>query len=106
VFRGWWKDGVARDGFFPTLRWFLKQMWEFARDSTPARRRQRYDDVDYDWDYRVDTTSATVGWRQRLLGVFLSGYQATEPAAQGNRRNTPATGKATTFAASTAQIRV
>jgi SAM-dependent methyltransferase len=81
VFRGWWKDGVARDGFFPTLRWFLKEMWEFARDSTPARRRQRYGDVDYDWNYRVDTTSATVGWRQRLLGVFLSGYQATEPAA-------------------------
>jgi SAM-dependent methyltransferase len=56
-------------------------MWEFLRDLTPARRRQRYGDVDYDWDYRVDTTSATVGWRQRLLGVFLSAYQATEPAA-------------------------
>ena len=34
----------------------------------------------YDWDYRVDTTSATVGWRERLLGQFHSAYQPTEPA--------------------------
>jgi SAM-dependent methyltransferase len=44
------------------------------------RRRQRYGDVDYDWDFRVDTTSATVGWRERLLGTLHSPYQATEPA--------------------------
>jgi SAM-dependent methyltransferase len=36
--------------------------------------------VDYDWDYRVDTTGATVGWRDRLLGVLHSPYQPTEPA--------------------------
>jgi SAM-dependent methyltransferase len=36
--------------------------------------------MDYDWEYRVDTTSATVSWRERLLGVFHSPYQPTEPA--------------------------
>jgi SAM-dependent methyltransferase len=76
----WWKENSARDGFFSTLKRFISTLWEFARESTPARRRQRYGDVEYDWDYRVDTTSATVGWRDRLLGMFHSPYQATEPA--------------------------
>lgn len=55
-------------------------MWDFLRDSTPQRRRQRYGDADYDWDHRVNTTSAAVGWRDRLLGIFHSPYQPTEPA--------------------------
>ena len=50
------------------------------RESTPEQRRRRYGDVEYDWENRVDTTSATVDWRARLLGVFHSPYQATEPA--------------------------
>ncbi len=54
-------------------------MWGFLRDSTPQRERQRYGDVGYDWDYRVNTTSAALGWRNRLLGVFHSPYQPTEP---------------------------
>jgi hypothetical protein len=78
--REWWRDNSARDGFFRTLRRFAAMLWEFARDSTPSRRRRRYGDVEYDWDYRVDTTSATVGWRNRLLGMFHSPYQPTEPA--------------------------
>ena len=55
-------------------------MWEFARDSTPARRRERYGDADYDWDHYVNTTGGAVSWRDRLLGVFHSPYQPTEPA--------------------------
>jgi len=78
--REWWKDGLKREGFAPTLKRFLAEVWEFLRDSSPQRRRSCWGDADYDWDYRVDTTSATVGWRARLLGVFHSGYQPTEPA--------------------------
>ena len=59
---------------------FAAELWGFLRDSTPEQRRRRYGDVEYDWDHRVDTTSATVGWRDRLLGVFHSPYQPTEPA--------------------------
>ena len=55
-------------------------LWEFARDSTPDRLRQRFGDAEYDWDYRVNTTSGAVGWRDRLLGMFHSAYQPTEPA--------------------------
>jgi len=76
----WWKENSARDGFVSTLKRFTFTLWEFARDSTPSRRRQRYGDVEYDWDYRVDTTGATVSWRDRLMGMFHSPYQPTEPA--------------------------
>lgn len=50
------------------------------RESTPERRRQRYGDMEYDWQNRVNTTSGTVAWRARLLGLFHSPYQPTEPA--------------------------
>ena len=35
--------------------------------------------MEYDWENRVNTTSGTVGWRERLLGLFHSPYQPTEP---------------------------
>jgi SAM-dependent methyltransferase len=53
---------------------------KFLWDSLPSRRRQRFGDVDYDWDHRVDTTGATVSWRDRLLGLLHSPYQPTDPA--------------------------
>jgi SAM-dependent methyltransferase len=62
------------------MRRFVGALLEFVRESTPSRRRQRYGDVEYDWDFRVDTTGATVSWHDRLLGLFHSPYQPTEPA--------------------------
>lgn len=76
----WWRENLACCGFLPTARSFAGHIFEFTRESTPSRRRQRYGDAEYDWDYRVDTTSATVGWRERLLGQFHSAYQPTDPA--------------------------
>jgi hypothetical protein len=78
--REWWRENTADIGTAATARRFVAELWGFLRDSTPEQRRRRYGDVEYDWDYRVDTTSATVGWRDRLLGVFHSPYQPTEPA--------------------------
>ncbi len=77
--RQWWQENRSRVGLFPTLKRLAGKLCEFARDSTPARLRQRYGDIDYDWDNRVDTTSATVSWRDRFLGLFHSPYQPTEP---------------------------
>lgn len=77
--RHWWKESSAREGFVSTLKRFLATLWEFACESTPSQRRQRYGDVEYDWDYRVNTTGATVHWRDRLLGMFHSAYQPTDP---------------------------
>jgi SAM-dependent methyltransferase len=78
--RAWWNQSVARQGWRQTLRTFTAEMWGFLRESTPDQRRRRYGDVEYDWDHGVDTTSATVHWRDRLLGVFHSAYLPTEPA--------------------------
>ena len=75
----WWKSRVRHHGWVATGQEFLGELRDFVLESTPERRRQRYGDVEYDWDYRVDTTSATVSFRDRLLGVFHSAYQPTEP---------------------------
>jgi SAM-dependent methyltransferase len=76
----WWNDVACREGRWVATKKLLTALWEFARDSTPARRRRRYGDIDYDWQHRVNTTSAAVGWRDRLLGVFHSPYQPTDEA--------------------------
>ena len=78
--RRWWQDIATREGRIAATRQLLGELWEFIRDSTPERKRQRYGDADYDWDHYVNTTSAAVGWRDRLLGVFHSAYQPSEPA--------------------------
>jgi len=78
--REWWTDQRKRLGRLPALRVLLSETWVFLCDSTPEGRRRRYGDVEYDWDFAVNTTSAAVGWRDRLLGVFHSPYQPTEPA--------------------------
>jgi len=75
----WWREQRRNAGLVASLGAFFRKLLEFVRDSLPERKRRRYGDVDYDWDHRVDTTSATVGWRERLLGQFLSPYQATDP---------------------------
>jgi SAM-dependent methyltransferase len=75
----WWRRESRSQGSLPATCALLRNFGEFARNSTPSRLRQRYGDADYDWDYRVNTTSAAVGWRDRLLGVFHSPYQPTDP---------------------------
>ena len=78
--RRWWKEQASQKGVAGATSLLARELWGFLRDSTPARRRQRYGDMEYDWQYRVNTTSGTVGWRERLLGVFHSAYQPTDPA--------------------------
>jgi SAM-dependent methyltransferase len=84
----YWSDLVERKGRLAATGALVRALWEFARDSTPDRLRRRYGDSDYDWDHRVNTTSAALGWRDRLLGVFHSPYQPTEPALFHEMLNT------------------
>jgi len=79
--RQYWKVWAEQRGVFAASCALIKAFWEFLRDSTPSRLRQRFGDADYDWDHRVNTTSGAVGWRERLLGIFYSAYQPTEPAS-------------------------
>ena len=77
--RAWWSDQRRALSRRAAAAKLVRELWEFVRDSTPERQRQRYGDVEYDWGRAVNTTSAAVGWRDRLLGVFHSAYQPTEP---------------------------
>ncbi len=75
-----WRDTRSQKSVVASVREIAADLWEFARDSTPPRRRSRYGDVEYDWESHLDTTAATVTNRTRLLAA-LSGapYQPTEP---------------------------
>jgi len=75
----WFREQASENGTLTATNKFAALLWEFLRDSMPDRRRQRYGDIDFDWDHRVDTTSATVSWRSRLVGLLHSPYQATDP---------------------------
>jgi SAM-dependent methyltransferase len=77
--RDYWKRERAATGRLAAARELAHVCWDFLRDSLPERKRQRYSDVEYDWEFRVDTTSATVSWRTRLLGLLHSPYQPIEP---------------------------
>jgi len=79
AWRCWWQQQSSQKGVAGASSLLARELWGFLRDSTPARRRQRYGDMEYDWEYRVNTTSGTVGWRERLLGIFYSHYQPTDP---------------------------
>lgn len=77
--RRWWREQAREKGIAGATSLLARNLWAFLRDSTPERRRQRYGDMEYDWENRVNTTSGTVGWRARLLGCFHSPYQPTDP---------------------------
>jgi hypothetical protein len=77
--RNWWLEHTQLHGVLGASSLLISKLWDFALESTPVRRRQRYGDMEYDWEHRVNTTSGTVGWRARLLGLFHSPYQPTDP---------------------------
>ncbi len=79
--RDWWAHAARVEGPVRATRRLLRILWDYTRDSTPDRLRARFGDAEYDWDHRVNTTSGAVGWRDRLLGMFHSAYQPTDPAA-------------------------
>jgi len=80
AFGRWWREQARKKGAAGATSLVAGILWTFVRESTPERRRQRYGDMEYDWENRVNTTSGTVAWRARLLGAFHSPYQPTEPA--------------------------
>ena len=81
--RAWWCEQARDLGAIRAFRLLAQHLWRFALESTPSQRRQRYGDMEYDWDHRVNTTSGTTDWRTRLLGLFHSPYQPTEPGLFG-----------------------
>lgn len=79
--RYWWRHQAASHGVFGAARRLIAELWDFLLDFIPSRRRRRFGDIDYDWDYRVDTSEATLDWRTRLRALLTGGpYQPSEPA--------------------------
>jgi SAM-dependent methyltransferase len=75
----WWRQERHNLSALVAGKKLIEIYAEFLRESLPDRKRARYGDVDYDWEYRVDTTSANLGWRARLIGLLNSPYQPVEP---------------------------
>jgi SAM-dependent methyltransferase len=77
----WIGDTIRSRGPFGALRCYAAGTVELLRDLTPARRKSRYSDIDYDFEHGVDTTWATVSLRTRLRELLSGGqYQPSEPA--------------------------
>jgi SAM-dependent methyltransferase len=79
AFVTWWRQEREQTRVLTALKRVFGMSFEFIRDSLPDRRRQRYGDIDFDWEHRVNTTGATVTWRTRLLGMLNSPYQPIPP---------------------------
>lgn len=75
-----WREEFTRTNALTASARIVREFCRYLRDSTPERRRSRYGDMEYDWEHRVNTTSGSVAWRERLLGVFHSPYQPTDAA--------------------------
>jgi len=67
---------AARDGRVAATRQLLTALLNF-RDSTPSGAAH-YGDAGYDWDHRVNTTSAAVGWRDRCWEFSIRRIKPTE----------------------------
>ncbi|MGA2904414.1 MAG: class I SAM-dependent methyltransferase [Candidatus Korobacteraceae bacterium] len=76
----WVRDSLRHRGISRTLRYYARELVDLLRDLTPARRKSRYGDIDFDFEHDVDTTWATVSLRTRVR-EWLSGgqYQPSEP---------------------------
>lgn len=76
-----WADERRASGAWRASVAALRDGWDYLRDSTPSRRRQRYGDLEFDWEARVNTTAANVVGRTRLAGALAGGpYQPIPPA--------------------------
>jgi SAM-dependent methyltransferase len=80
AFAGWWRDSVHERGLRRTLARLVANTWELLRDLTPARRRLRFGDLDFDWENGVNTTWANPSMGTRVRELFTErGYMPTDP---------------------------
>jgi hypothetical protein len=76
----WARESIRARGWLGAMRYYATEGVEMLRDLTPARRRSRYGDIDYDFDHGVDTTWGTVTLRTRVRELLSGGrYQPSEP---------------------------
>lgn len=75
-----WRESVRYCGWWRFLRELAYAVWSALLELLPSRRKARFGDLDYDWEYSVDTTRSNVGVStQFLTGLMARPYFATEP---------------------------
>jgi Histone methylation protein DOT1 len=67
---GWFRDSVRHRGLTRTFAKLAFSTGEFLRDLTPARRRMRFGDLQFDFDHGVNTTWSNVGLKTRVREIF------------------------------------
>ncbi|HEV7550546.1 MAG TPA: class I SAM-dependent methyltransferase [Candidatus Angelobacter sp.] len=74
------RTSVRYYGLRHTLAQVGEAAYSFFREFLPGRRKEKYGDLDYDFDHMVDTSRATVSFHAQLTAAF-SGHQyfPTEP---------------------------
>lgn len=76
----WFRDSLRYRGPIRTLGLFISRTFEFLRDMTPARRRLRYGDLQFDFDHGVDTTWSNITTATRFREIFSGEeYQPIDP---------------------------
>ena len=79
-YRAWLREWLTRRGLLRTSAELVKGAFEIACDHLPSRRRMRFGDIDFDWDYRVDTTWSNLPLGTRIREVLAGrGYQPSDP---------------------------
>src|SRR5258708_3764329 len=74
------RDGVRYRGFSKTFWEMTSAAYRIMMELTPARKKTRYGDLDYDLEHSVDTTRANVNLRTQLMATLAGHpYFATEP---------------------------
>jgi SAM-dependent methyltransferase len=80
AFRRQWRQSVAHYGIWRTTLELFGALGRALLELTPARRRARYGDLDYDLEQLVDTTRANVSFRTQLMAALAGNpYFATDP---------------------------
>src|SRR5580765_3017211 len=74
------QDGAQQHGLIKTVWEMISSVYRIMIELTPARKKTRYGDLDYDLGHSVDTTRANVNMRTQLMATLAGHpYFATEP---------------------------
>jgi SAM-dependent methyltransferase len=75
-----WRESMRYYGWWRSLREMASATRDALLELLPSRRKERFGDLDYDWEHSVDTTRSNVGaGTQFFTGLVARPYFATEP---------------------------
>jgi hypothetical protein len=75
-----WRDSVRHYGLWPTVRQLTQALYRLLREFLPGRRKEKFGDLDYDWERGMDTTRSNVSFRTQLAAALTGNqYFPSEP---------------------------